>query len=53
MGSTGLTTRGFEEDLLHVYDIGKKLKDEVVALSRQGSLRALIETVQDYDRHRS
>jgi hypothetical protein len=46
--------KGFQEDvlqdLLHICDIGEKLKQEIVALSRLGSLRALIEAVQEYDR---
>jgi hypothetical protein len=45
--------KGFQEDLLHIGNIGEKLKSEVVALSRERSLRALIEAVQDYDQHHS
>jgi hypothetical protein len=43
--------QGFREDLLIIGNLGDKLKSEVVALSRQGSLRALIEAVQEYDRN--
>jgi hypothetical protein len=42
---------GFAEDWLHIGNIGEKLKQEVVALSRERSLRALIEAVQDYDKN--
>jgi hypothetical protein len=42
--------RRFSEDLLNIANIGDKLKKEVVALSRQGSLPALIEAVQNYDK---
>jgi|ERR1700693_594694 len=42
--------KGFAEDLLHIGNIGEKLKKQVVALSRERSLRALIEAVQDYDK---
>jgi hypothetical protein len=45
--------KGFAEDRLNIGKIGEKLKQEVVALPRQGSLRAWIEDVQDYDQHRS
>ena len=41
----------FQEDIVRIGSIGEKLKKEVVALSRQGSLRALIEAVQDYDKN--
>jgi hypothetical protein len=45
--------KGFSEDLLRINNIAEKLKQEVVALSRQGGLRALIEAVQDYDQDHS
>jgi hypothetical protein len=45
--------KGFDEGLLDISNIGAKLKAEVVHLSRQGSLRAWIEAVQDYDQHHS
>jgi hypothetical protein len=43
----------FEEDIVRIGSIGEKLRKKVVALSRQGSLRALIEAVEDYDQQRS
>jgi hypothetical protein len=32
-----------------IYDTGDKLRAEVIALSRQWNLRAMIETVREYD----
>jgi hypothetical protein len=45
----GETSEDFEAEFLRICEIGDKFKAEVVTLSRQRSLRAWIEAVQDYD----
>jgi hypothetical protein len=40
---------GSEKRFSHISKLGKELKAEVVELARQGSLRALIEAVENYD----
>jgi hypothetical protein len=49
----GKRPEDFRGDFLRICEIGDKLKAEVVKLSRQGSLRAWIEDVRDYDQRHS
>jgi hypothetical protein len=52
-GALKTDEKGLEEEVLHAVHIGAELKLEVIELSRQGSLRALIEAVQNYDQDHS